>query len=87
MTKEYIKVDLSRDEKEAILEYAGFFIFEEATKNDLKNKRKKWINFTKNQLTDVIGELSYYFNRSESNSQLYFLDQLISHLELYEKSA
>lgn len=87
MTKEYIKVDLSQYEKETILEYAGFFIFEEATKNDLKNKRKKWINFTKSQLTEVIGELSYYFNRSKSDSQFYFLDQLISHLEFYEKSA
>ncbi|MEJ2045015.1 MAG: hypothetical protein P8X89_17245 [Reinekea sp.] len=87
MTKEYIKVDLSHDEKEAILEYAGFFIFEEETKNDLKNKRKKWISFTKSQLTNVIGELSYYFNRSKSDSEFYFFDQLISHLEFYESSA
>lgn len=87
MPKEYIKVDLTQDEKEAILEYAGFFIFDEETKNDLKNKRKKWINFSKSQLTNVIGELSYYFNRSKSDFQFYFLDQLISHLEYYEKRA
>ena len=85
MTKEYIQIDLSQDEKEAILEYASFFISEEATKKDLENRRKKWISFTKSELTEVIGELSYYFNRSKSDYQFYFLDQLIIHLEFHEK--
>jgi len=46
MTKPTILVDLNKEEKSAILEYADFFIRDEQTKADLNNKRKKWIHFT-----------------------------------------
>lgn len=85
MAKQYVNVDLSQDEKEAIIKHANFMVSDEITKGDLQNKRKKWIRFTPSELTEVIGELSYYFNRSKDNYQFYFLDQLISHLEFYEK--
>ena len=86
MTRGFIKVDLSKDEKEAILEYASFFVMNETTKSDFANKRKKWIRFSPYELTNIIGELSYYFNRSKNDQQFHFLDQLICHLEYYEKS-
>jgi hypothetical protein len=86
MDKIYIKVDLSQEEKEAVLQLSGFVLSDEATKKDLESKRKKWIQFTSSELTQVIGELSYHFNRSKSDYQFYFLDQLIGHLEFYEKN-
>jgi len=86
MAKNYIKVDLTQEEKEAILQLAGFVISDEIIKTDLENKRKKWIQFTSFELSQVIGELSYHFNRSKSDYQFYFLDQLIGHLEFYEKN-
>ncbi|MGB5446169.1 MAG: hypothetical protein WBM99_11750 [Psychromonas sp.] len=85
MTNEYLQVDLSQDEKEAILKHAVFVMTNKTTKIDLENKRKKWIRFTPYDLTQVIGELSYHFNRSKSDYQFYFLDQLISHLEQFER--
>ena len=85
MTNEYLQVDLSQDEKEAILKHAFFVMTDKTTKLDLENKRKKWIRFTSFDLTQVIGELSYHFNRSKSDYQFYFLDQLISHLEQFER--
>ena len=85
MEKPTIQVDLNNEEKSAVLEYADFFITDEKTKSDLSNKRKKWIHFTLDELTEVIGELSYYFNRCKSDYQFHFLDQLISHLEYYER--
>jgi len=85
MTNEYIEVDLDKEEKIAILKYASFFVSDPTTHNDLLNKRKKWIRFNRYALSDVIGELSYHFNRYKSDYQFYFLDQLISHLENYEK--
>ena len=84
MTKEYIEVDLTREEKEAILKYADFYVWDEITKGDLSNKRKKWIRFRKSTISDVIGELSYYFNRCKDNDLFYFLDELLEHLEDYE---
>ncbi|EPJ43394.1 MAG: hypothetical protein OFPII_41890 [Osedax symbiont Rs1] len=85
MTKQYIQVDLSKDEKEAVSKYAGFVMSDENTKIDLDNKRKKWIRFVPYELTLVIGELSYHFNRSNNDYQFYLLDQLIGHLENCEK--
>jgi len=41
MVNNYIDVDLTQEEKAAILEYAGFFVMDETTKADLSNKRKK----------------------------------------------
>ena len=87
MSKEYIEVDLGPNEKAAVLEYAGFYVLEETTKADLLNKRKKWIRFSKFDLSGIIGELSYYFNRCKDNDLFYLLDELISHLEYYESSA
>ena len=84
MTNEYIEVDLEKIEKQAILKYASFFVTDEITNADLLNKRKKWIRFNRHTLTDVIGELSYHFNRCKSNELFYFLDELIDHLESYE---
>jgi hypothetical protein len=85
MTNEYIEVDLGKEEKLAVLKYASFFVSDPITHSDLLNKRKKWIRFNRHALLDVIGELSYHFNRYKSDYQFYFLDQLISHLENYEK--
>ena len=44
MTNEYIEIDLSNGEKEAILEHASFFVTDDITKADLSDKRKKWKN-------------------------------------------
>ena len=84
MSKEYIQIDLNGAEKLAILQYANFFVHDNNTKIDLSNKRKKWIRFTHNELPDIIGELSYYFNRCKKNDEFQLLDELISHLESYE---
>jgi hypothetical protein len=84
MASEYIEVDLDKEEKQAILKYASFFIADATTNSDLLNKRKKWIRFNHHALSDIIGELSYHFNRCKNDYQFIFLDQLISHLENYE---
>jgi len=84
MAKEYINVDLTYNEKSAVLKYAGFLVMNETTKADLSSKRKKWIRFSKSDLSNVIGELSYYFNRCKEDDLFSFLDELISHLEYYE---
>ncbi len=85
MTKPTIQVNLNKEEKSAVLEYTDFFIRDEQSKAYLNNKRKKWIHFTLDELTEVIGELSYYFNHCKSDYQFHFLDQLICHLEYYER--
>ncbi|MFC1765490.1 hypothetical protein ACFL6U_25890 [Planctomycetota bacterium] len=87
MAQEYIEIDLSQQEKAAILEYAGFFVMDETTKADLTNTRKKWIRFGKSTVSDVIGELSYCFNRCKDDDLFHFLDELIGHLENYEHQA
>ncbi len=81
MTDEYIEVDLTKEEKETILKHADFFITDKSTKKDLLNKRKKWIRFTSYDLNEIIGELSYYFNRTKNDYDYYVLDELIGHLE------
>ena len=85
MTKQSIQIDLTNEEKTAVLKYADLFIFDEQTKSDLNNKRKKWIHFTHTQLELVIGELSYHFNRCKNDYQFHFLDNLIGHLEYHER--
>ncbi len=87
MSSKYIEVDLEKEEKEAILKYASSFTTEKTTNSDLLNRRKKWVRFNRYALLDVIGELSYHFNRCKSDDQFYFLDQLISHLEYYHEKA
>ena len=87
MMKKYIEIDLTQAEKSAILKYANFYVTDEKTKADLSNKRKKWIRFVTYELSSVIGELSYHFNRCKDNDMFYFLDELISHLEAYERQA
>ena len=81
MSNEYILVELDKEQKSIVLDKASFYIFDNETKKDLNNKRKKWIRFKRTTLTDVIGELSYYYNRSKSEYESMLLDELISHLE------
>lgn len=85
MNEKYIEIDLDNTQKAAIIKYANFFITDAVTKTDLVNKRKKWIRFTPYALSQIIGELSHYFNKTSSNSTFHFLDELICHLEFYEK--
>jgi len=73
MIDEYIEVDLTKEEKETILKHADFFITDKSTKNDLLNKRKKWIRFTSYDLNEIIGELSYNFNRTKNDYDYYVL--------------
>jgi len=87
MSEEYIEIDLSPEEKAGVLKYAGFFVMDEASKADLSNGRKKWIRFNKYELSNIIGELSYCFNRCKDDSLFNFLDELICHLENYERRA
>jgi len=84
MSEDFILVDLDKEQKLIILDKASFFIFDEETKIDLNNKRKKWIQFKKSAITDIIGELSYYYNRSRSEYESMVLDELIVHLENHE---
>ncbi len=85
MSDRFILVDLDKEQKSIVLEKASFYIFDEETKGDLNNMRKKWIKFKRTTLTDIIGELSYYYNRSENEYESMLLDELICHLEYYEK--
>jgi len=85
MTEKTISVDLDSEQKAVILEYAAMLIYETETNEDLNNKRKKWIRFDQDTLCDVIGELSYYFNRCNDNYKFHMLDELISHLENFER--
>lgn len=84
MRDEFILVDLNKVQKSIILDKASFYIFDDETEMDLNNKRKKWIKFKSTTLTDIIGELSYYYNRSENEYESMLLDELICHLEYYE---
>jgi len=54
---------------------------------DLTNKRKTWIRFTRYELSDAIGELSFHFNRTKSDYQFKLLDELITHLENHDQRA
>ena len=85
MSDEFIIVDLDAEQKSIVLDKSYFFLFDDETKDDLKNKRKKLIRFKRTTLTDIIGELSYYYNRSKNEYESILLDELISHLEYYEK--
>ena len=78
---EFIDVDLHADEKKLILELAGFWVTDETTLADLKNSRKKWIRFKPDVVSEVIGELSYHYNRCKSAAKSELLDALIGHLE------
>ena len=87
MAQDFIAVDLTQEEKSAVLKYAGFYITDQGTKADLANARKKWIRFRKYELSNAIGELSYTFNRCGNDFLFHFLDELIGHLEYYERQA
>jgi hypothetical protein len=80
-TAEFIEVDLHANEKVLVLELAGFFVVDEVTQADLKNDRKKWIRFRSYAVSEIIGELSYHYNRCKSAAKSELLDALISHLE------
>jgi len=84
MEEKYIEIDLDNEQKAAILKYAGFFVSDNITEVDLKNKRKKWIRFRPGVAREVAGELAYHFNRTKSNRLFHLLDELIDHLEYYE---
>ena len=64
---------------------ASFFLTDSEPIEDLNNKRKKWIRFNKFMLSEIIGELSYCYNRSKNNYESIILDELIVHLEYYEE--
>ena len=85
-TADFAQVDLQADEKKIILKLAAYCIMDEATLSDLNNARKKWIRFRPAAISDLIGELSYYFNRSRSAAQSELLDELIGHLEIAENA-
>ena len=76
-----LEIDLTKEEKAVILELAEFVICDDSTKADLHNGRKKWIRFTSYGVKQVIGELSYNFNRCDDDLLFSFLDELIGHLE------
>lgn len=86
MTERFIEVELDNEQKAMVLKYADFFVTHETTKADLKNKRKKWIRFQPYYLSQIIGELCYYFNRCEDDDEFHRLDRLISELEAYDDS-
>lgn len=85
MSDKYIQVDLDKDQKNIVLDKASFYIFDDETKLDLNNKRQKWIRFERATITNIIGELSYYYNRSQNEYESMLLDELICHLEYYDK--
>ena len=87
MAKDYIELDFTNEEKKAFLKYVSFFVMYTKTTEDLTNERKTWIRFTRYKLSDVIGELSFHFNRTKSDYQFNLLDELIAHLENYDQRA
>ncbi len=84
MEEGYIEIDLTNEQKAAIIKYADFFVRDAVTKADLANKRKKWIRFRPGVAKEVAGELAYHFNRTKNNHLFHLLDELIDHLEYYE---
>lgn len=84
MEETYIEIDLTNEQKAAIIKYADFFVRDKITQADLINKRKKWIRFRPGTAREVAGELAYHFNRTKSNRLFHLLDELIDHLERYE---
>lgn len=80
-TTEFIDIDLYPNEKKLILELAGFWVTDETTQADLNNGRKKWVRFKPYVVSELIGELSYHYNRCKSAAKSELLDALISHLE------
>ncbi len=81
-TAEFVEVDLHAEEKKLILDLAGFLVVDEVTQADLKNGRKKWIRFRPHVISELIGELSYHYNRCKSAYKSELLDELIGHLEV-----
>jgi|GEM_PF-1286471 len=80
-TAEYIEVDLRAYQKKLVLVHAGFLVGDETTLAELKNGRKKWVRFRPDVISDVVGELTYHFNRCNSDEKSELLDELISHFE------
>lgn len=78
---ELIAIDLHPDEKKLILDLAGFWVTNETSLADLRNPRKKWIRFNPSVVSELIGELSYHYNRCRNAARSELLDALISHLE------
>lgn len=76
-----IEIELHPVEKKLILELAPFVVSDEVTRADLGNGRKKWIRFRRHDVSQIVGELSYHYNRCRSASKSELLDELIVHLE------
>jgi len=85
MEPEYILVDLRPYQKKLILRYAEFVISDEQTKKDLRDKTILWVRFASGTIFYLNGELSYRLNKCRSLRTMELLDELISHLEYYEK--
>ena len=80
---EFIEVDLRADEKKLILELAGFWVTDETSLADLRNPRKKWIRFNPFVVSELIGELSYHYNRCTNAARSELLDALSAILKTY----
>ena len=63
---EFVEVDLHSAEKKLIRELASFYVRDEVTQADLANGRKKWVRFRPSTIDEIIGELSYHYNRCRS---------------------
>ncbi len=78
---EFVEVDLHSAEKKLIRELASSYVRDAVTQADLANGRKKWVRFRSSMLDEIIGELSYHYNRCKSAAKSEQLDELIGHLE------
>lgn len=78
---EFVEVDLHSTEKKLIRDLASFYVRDDVTQADLANGRKKWLRFRSTTIDEIIGELSYHYNRCESAAKSEQLDELIVHLE------
>lgn len=86
MNDQYVEVDLTSEEKKLIMKLASFFVTDEITQADLTNSRRKWVRFKTHAISEVVGELSYHFNRCNNSYMSELLDALICHLESHEKN-
>lgn len=80
-TDDYIEVELHAHEKKLILELAGFWVMDETTLADFRNQEKEWVRCKPYLVSELIGELSYHYNRCRSAAKSELLDALIIHLE------
>lgn len=79
-----ISIQLYAHEKRCIRDLALYTIGNAQTILDLKS-RKQWIDFELFDLSQLIGELCYYFNRCTDDGIYIILDELIGTLENSER--